>query len=138
MTPSFLKLTNKQGVNIAPGDADWQGYEGWIKVERYALEPPRRVSSAEGAGRLKTGAISVYKTWDSASVSLDRMYKRGESFSGILDVVNMGKREVYRFSLSNAKIAEMELFQSGRKDDGVTEGMTITCDPIKMPQTLRR
>jgi len=138
MTPAFLKLINKQGVNIAPGEANWQGYEGWIALEHYALAPTRATSGAEGMGRLKTSTVDISKSWDGASVSLDVIHTKGIKFNAMLDVIIVDKRAVYRYDLSNANIEDIRISQSGRKDNSVTESLTITCDPIRMPQMLKR
>src|SRR5262245_41467055 len=89
MTPAFLKLINKQGVNIAPGGGNWQGYEGWIALMHYALGPSNAVPSGQGAGHVKASSIAISKSWDSASATLEQMYTTGinQPCNAILDVI---------------------------------------------------
>ena len=143
----YLKLTNKRGVNIAPGYAGERSYEGWIRVISF---------TAKGGPSAKVADVSVVKSMDSASPKLRRMKDKREDqpCNAVLDVIQRqvtGQIIKYRYNMTNVRVYEIvadpggtmrtyesdgDVLGASMKAYGPIEKVTLMCDPIPSPQLL--
>jgi type VI protein secretion system component Hcp len=145
---AYLKLTDKRGVNIAPGYADEKGYEGWITVISFATS---------GGPSAKVADVTVLKPVDYASLKLRKMKDKREDqpCNAVLDLISKDKvsETKYRYNMFNVYIydivAESRGVSSMRANEtdvdavtaamrfyGGVEKVTFMCDRIAPPRLI--
>ena len=145
---AYLKLTDKRGVNIAPGYAGEKSYEGWIRVISFTVK---------GGPSAKVADVSVVKSMDNASPKLRRMKDKREDqpCNAVLDVLQrqgVGQIKKYRYNITNLRVynivsesgggfiraneTDVDALGASMKAYGPIEQVTFMCDPMPSPQLL--
>ena len=125
----LLRLTDGNGVNIAPGEATEKGYAGWIALDSVTFQDLSRSRASS------ITEVSIGKKLGKNSDTLFRMFQRTAGHlpcNGTLDLLD--NDDVSRYTLTQVTIDRYTSV------NGATlESITLECAPVKLPpQILKR